>query len=171
MGNIGNAWKAFCWSVPTLLMAGCGCGCGHNGNWWMGVVWVWPHWQWMDGRGRGVTTMALDGWAWLGCDYNGNGWMVGVWLQCHWMDGHGRGVTIMVMDGWAWLGCDYNDNGWMGVIGVPTQALSEPMLDYSQFDLIEHISMKSQSKFIYFHSTKCISKSRLRNCGYFQCVN
>ena len=47
------------------------------------------------------------------------------------------------------------------------QAVSEPILDYCQFDLKEHISMKSQSKFMRFHSPKWILKCRLRNGGHF----
>ena len=38
--------------------------------------------------------------------------------------------------------------------------LSEPMLEYCYLDPLEQTSVKSQSKFIYFHSRKCIGKYR-----------
>ena len=52
--------------------------------------------------------------------------------------------------------------------------LSEPMLEYSQLNLWEQISVKFESKYNNFHSRKCISKCCLQNGGHLvsisQCV-
>ena len=45
--------------------------------------------------------------------------------------------------------------------------LSEPMLEYCYLDPWEQTSVKSQSKFIYFHSRKCIWKCHQEICGHF----
>ena len=45
--------------------------------------------------------------------------------------------------------------------------LSEPMLGYCWLDPREQTSVKSQSKFIHFHSRKCVWNDRLRNGGHF----
>ena len=45
--------------------------------------------------------------------------------------------------------------------------LSEPMLLWYQLDPWKHILIKSYSKFIIFHSRKCICKCHLQNGGYF----
>ena len=45
--------------------------------------------------------------------------------------------------------------------------LPEPMLTYCQLVHWEQISVKFESKWIYFHSIKCFWKCRLRNGGYF----
>ena len=48
-----------------------------------------------------------------------------------------------------------------------TEPLSGPMLGYCQLDPQEQISVKFQSKFIHFHSRKCIWNCCLRNGGHF----
>ena len=45
--------------------------------------------------------------------------------------------------------------------------LSEPMLSFSQLDPWEQISVKSKSKFKYFHWRKCSWQCRLPNGGHF----
>ena len=45
--------------------------------------------------------------------------------------------------------------------------LSEPMLGYCQVDPQEQTSVKFISKFIHFHSRKCIWKCRVENGGHF----
>ena len=59
-----------------------------------------------------------------------------------------------------------SDNGFL-LVRRSARPLSEPMLDYCQFDLKEHISMKFHSKFKHFYSPKCIWMCRLRNGGHF----
>ena len=56
---------------------------------------------------------------------------------------------------------------------VGAKPLSEPMLEYCRFHLWERTSVKSESKFIYFHSRKCISICGLQNVilSRPQCVN
>ena len=45
--------------------------------------------------------------------------------------------------------------------------LSEPMLEYCWLNPWQRISVKSQSKFIYFHSRRCIWKCRQEIGGHF----
>ena len=47
------------------------------------------------------------------------------------------------------------------------KALFEPMLEYYLLDSWEETSVKSYSKFIYFHSRTCIWKHRLEICSHF----
>ena len=53
----------------------------------------------------------------------------------------------------------------MGVVKI--YLLSEPMLKYCQLDPWEQNSVKSWSKFIHFHSRKCIWKCCLENGSHF----
>ena len=46
------AMGGWAWSVCVNNVVGC-----------LGVVSVWPQCQWVDQRGLGVATMAMDGWA------------------------------------------------------------------------------------------------------------
>ena len=55
-----------------------------------------------------------------------------------------------------------------------SQAISEPMLECCWLNPYEQNSVKTQSRFICFHSRKCIWKCCLWNYGHFvspQCVN
>ena len=49
----------------------------------MDVARMCSQWQWVDGRGQDVSTVAMDGWAWSGCVHSGNGWIgvVRMWPQ------------------------------------------------------------------------------------------
>ena len=55
----------------------------------------------------------------------------------------------------------------MGCDLVGDKPLSELMLTYCVFEPMEQTSVKSQAKFIHFHSRKCIWKFCLRNGGNF----
>ena len=57
-------------------------------------------------------------------------------------------------------------SGWEILICV-TKSLSEPMLDYCQFDPYKHISVKFEAKYNSFHCRKCISKCSLDDGSLF----
>ena len=50
---------------------------------------------------------------------------------------------------------------------IGAKPLSKPMLTYCQLDPKEHISMKFNLKFKYFHSRKCVWTCRLQNGSHF----
>ena len=63
------------------------------------------------------------------------------------------------------INCDYRTNS-SALTQWGAKPLSEQMLGYCQLDPWESISVKSQSKFIHFHSRKCVCKCRLGNGGH-----
>ena len=53
----------------------------------------------------------------------------------------------------------------MGWLQTGAKSLSEPMMEYCQFETSEQTSVRSLANFVHFHSRKCICKRLLRNRG------